>query len=92
MRGRVSVTGALPQFVKNLLEFCRSRDYHADIDRPKLEELPKVIQVAIEKRVFIVPLYFQCDPAFHAIYFMCWSVEALIIDDRRCRVSLFFPA
>ena len=50
---------------------CAS-DNHANFDHSQIEQKPKVIQIAIIERVFIIPFGFDCYTIAIIIYLVSW--------------------
>jgi hypothetical protein len=69
---------------------CPSDDY-TDIDRSKVEEQAKIIQISIEEGVLVVPFDLDGYASFEAIDRMRRAVDAFLIDENCRRKFLFGP-
>ncbi len=47
---------------------------HANFDHSQIEQKPKVIQIAIIERVFVVPIDIEVDASLEAIDFERWRI------------------
>src|SRR5829696_6311391 len=65
--GRISIAWTAPKRVENLLKLAASGNDDADIDGTKLEEETKIVEVAVEKGILVVPLHLQRDPILVAV-------------------------
>ena len=67
MRGGGTVRRAPAETVENVLQFVAAGNDDSDADDPEIEEQAKIVEVAVEKGVLVVPLDFQRDPILETI-------------------------
>lgn len=67
---RVTKARAPAELVEDLLQFGTPRNDNACVDRAKIEQQTKIVQVAIEERILVVPLHFERDPVLVAVDFV----------------------
>ena len=71
MRSRCTEASGAPDVFEDLLKFVTTGNDDADTDGPKLKQQPKIIQIPVEKRVFVVPFDFKCHAILEAIHIVC---------------------
>jgi hypothetical protein len=92
VRGRISVTWTAPERVEYLLKLAASGDDDADIDGPKLEEETKIVEVAVEKGILVVPLHLQRHPILVAVDLMRGCRMLDVIHNDFGIETLFLPS
>ncbi len=66
-------------------------DNHANFDHSQIEQKPKVIQITIIKRVFVIPLDFQADASLEAINLVRWRIPLFSVYAYLGRELFLFP-
>ena len=81
-----------PKGSEDRLKIAGAGDDHAHFDHSQIEQKPKVIQIAIIERVFVVPLDFQADASLEAIDFMRWRISFFRVHPYPGREVFLFPS
>lgn len=68
-RGR-AIACPLAQTIEDFLQLGASGDYDPDLKRPQLEQKPKVTQVTIKERIFVIPFHLDANLVLKTIYFV----------------------
>jgi hypothetical protein len=63
-----------------LLQLVRPRDYHTYTNGAKVEEKSEIVEIAVVKRIFVVPFDLKRDAILVAIDLVRWTVDPLTID------------
>ena len=66
MRCGVAVAFPFPEAVENRLKFVTAGDNDTDADSSQFKEQPKIVQIAVEERIFVIPLNFESDLVLEA--------------------------
>ena len=80
-----------PQGLEDCLKMTCAGDNHANFDHSQIEQKPKIIQIAIIERVFVVPLDFQADASLKAIDFVRLRIPLLSVYTYLGRELFLFP-
>jgi len=57
-----------------MLKLISSCDDDSNADYPQIEQQPEIIQIAVEKGIFVIPFHFKSDLIFETVYFVCWGI------------------
>src|SRR6202023_3998009 len=80
-----------PQELEDCLKITCAGDNHAHFDHSQIEQKPKVIQIAIIERVFVVPLDFQADASLKAVDFVRRRIPLFSVYTYLGRELFLFP-
>ena len=67
------------EFIKNVLQVVTSGDDDAHGHSAKVKQQPKIVQVAVIERVFVVPLNFEGNPVLEAVNLVRGAVLAVAV-------------
>jgi hypothetical protein len=80
-----------PKGFEDRLKITCAGDNHVNFYHSQIEQKPKVIQIAIIERVFVVPLDFQADASFEAVDFVRWRIPLFSVYTYLGRELFLFP-
>jgi len=79
--GRFTIRCTLSETFEKFLKLPGPCDNDADLYGPEVKKQAEVIQVTIEKWIFVVPFHLDCDAALEAVNRMSRAVNLMCIDN-----------
>jgi len=56
--------------IENILQLISTCDDDSNAHSPEVKKESKVVEISIEKWIFVIPLYLQSYPIFKTVYFV----------------------
>ena len=92
MGRRRSVLLATIKIIKDLLQFIASRDNYSNPYRSQIKKQTKVIEIAVEEWILIVPFNFEGDFVLEAVHLMSRTLVFDFIDYYLGSERFLFPS
>jgi hypothetical protein len=84
--------GSAAQFIKYVLQVIASGEDHSHRNGAQVKQEPEVIEVAVEERIFVVPLDFKGYPVFETVDLMRRAFQAVTVKENFGLELLLNPA
>jgi hypothetical protein len=81
MGRRGAIGGSPAKSIEDFLQFVATGNDDADADDAQIEQKAKIVQIAIEKGILVIPFYFESDAIPEAIDLVGRRIEAFPVDD-----------